>query len=600
MVARAAFLSQHPRGDARNESVSARFPDVAGHVAALESQWALSPGDPACRASVEAGLAELRVAWREQPHIFAPDVLARLAKLAKVIKRAHEGPVPMHVALGALKETFGYDRFRPGQHEIIEAVLAGRDCVGIMPTGAGKSLTYQIPARVLGGTTLVVSPLIALMKDQVDGVNEYGLRATYLNSSLPPEERRRREEGLATGAYELVYAAPEGIEASVGRALSRARIRLVAVDEAHCISQWGHDFRPAYRNLAGLKTKFGGLPVLALTATATPEVGRDIIEQLGMDNPVTFRGSFFRPNLRLHAYKKGDGQTKTRDSILSIIRSRRGESGIVYCITRKSVESISTFLQESGIKAAAYHAGLEPRERDRVQEAFLRDDYDVVVATIAFGMGINKSNIRYVIHRDMPRSVESYYQEIGRAGRDGLDADCVLFYSWADVMSYDRFGEDGPAEAAARNRAQTREMFEMAERRLCRHQAIVRYLGETLPPCVKSCDVCADWDLLDTLPAAKAARGPVLARLEASLGGRVPLETGGADGELFARLKTLRKRLADERKLPAYIVFSDATLRAMALNRPRSLDEFLTLPGVGPKKLAEYGEAFLRELQSGS
>jgi ATP-dependent DNA helicase RecQ len=421
--------------------------------------------------------------WRERPEAFEHDCLSRLAKLAASVKAAPRGPIPVQAALKVLQEVFGYSSFRPGQKEIITAALAGRDCIGIMPTGAGKSLTYQIPARVLGGTTLVVSPLIALMKDQVDGVNENGLRATFLNSSLPPEERRRREEGLAAGAYELVYAAPEGIEASVGRALSRARVRLVAVDEAHCISQWGHDFRPAYRNLAGLKRRFGGLPVLALTATATPQVGQDIITQLGMEDPITFRGSFFRPNLKLHAYKKGDGQTKTRDAILRFIRSRRGESGIVYCITRKSVESIASFLQEAGIRAAAYHAGLDPGERDRVQDAFLRDDYDVVVATIAFGMGINKSNIRYVVHRDMPRSVESYYQEIGRAGRDGLPSDCLMFYSWADVMSYDRFLEDGPAEAAARNRSQTREMFEMSDRQQCRHQAIVGYLGEALGAC---------------------------------------------------------------------------------------------------------------------
>ncbi|MDX2023491.1 MAG: ATP-dependent DNA helicase RecQ [Deltaproteobacteria bacterium] len=571
--------------------------NVAAQVSALEALWSQGPGSPVRRAEVEAGLAELRLLWKEQPHAFADTTLPRLAKLAKAVKAAHAAPVSIDSALKVLKEAFGYDAFRPGQKEIISAVLAGRDCIGIMPTGAGKSLTYQIPARVLGGTTLVVSPLIALMKDQVDGVNENGLRATYLNSSLPSEERRKREEGLAAGAYELVYAAPEGIEASVGRALAKARIRLVAVDEAHCISQWGHDFRPAYRNLAGLKRRFGGLPVLALTATATPEVGRDIVEQLGMEDPVSFRGSFFRPNLHLHAYKKGEGASKTRDSILNIIRSRQGESGIVYCITRKSVESIAAFLQEAGVRASAYHAGLDPVERDRVQDAFLRDDYDVVVATIAFGMGINKSNIRYVIHRDMPRSVESYYQEIGRAGRDGLQSDCVLFYSWADVMSYDRFIDDGPADAAARNRAQTREMFDMADRRVCRHQSVVQYLGESLSSCGSSCDICARWDLLHNLPKPTKKRTPVLSRFEDAIGARrMDLDAETWDADLFTRLKALRKQLADERKLPAYIVFSDATLRAMATLCPRSESEFLALPGVGPKKLAEYGEAFLAEL----
>ncbi len=590
-------LAQHLPRRSETSSVTVNAPTIQSRVLSLEALWAQADKAPEHRAEVEAGLAELRRAWRQQPQSFEGDCLSRLARLAAAVKAAPRGPVALDAALKVLQNTFGYNAFRPGQEPIIAAALAGRDCIGIMPTGAGKSLTYQIPARVLGGTTLVVSPLIALMKDQVDGVNEYGLRATYLNSSLPPEERRRREDALSAGKYELVYAAPEGIEASVGRALSRAQIRLVAVDEAHCISQWGHDFRPAYRNLAGLKRKFGGLPVLALTATATPEVGQDIITQLGMENPVTFRGSFYRPNLRLHAYKKGDGQTKTRDAILRFIRSRGGESGIVYCITRKSVESIAAFLQQAGVRAAAYHAGLDPLERDRVQEAFLRDDYDVVVATIAFGMGINKSNIRYVIHRDMPRSVESYYQEIGRAGRDGLPAECVLFYSWADVMSYDRFGEDGPAEAAARNRAQTREMFEMADRKLCRHQAIVRYLGEALAACGASCDVCANLDILASLPAAQAGnkRAPVAARWDAAVGGQA---NAGEEAELFLRLKALRKQLADQRKLPAYIVFSDATLRAMACLRPQSLDEFLGLPGVGPKKLAEYGEAFLAELQN--
>jgi ATP-dependent DNA helicase RecQ len=572
---------------------------VAAQVETLEALCSQGLGSPDRRAEVESGLAELRILWKEQPQTFETTTLPRLAKLAKAVKAAHAAPVSMEAALKVLREIFGYNEFRPGQQEIITAVLAGRDCIGIMPTGAGKSLTYQIPARVLGGTTLVVSPLIALMKDQVDGVNENGIRATFLNSSLPLEEKRRREEGLAAGEYELVYAAPEGIEASVGRALSRARIRLVAVDEAHCISQWGHDFRPAYRNLAGLKRKFGGLPVLALTATATPEVGQDIVEQLGMEDPVSFRGSFFRPNLHLHAYKKGDGSTKTRDSILNIIRSRKGESGIIYCITRKSVESIASFLQDAGIHAGAYHAGLDPIERDRVQDAFLRDDYDVVVATIAFGMGINKSNIRYVIHRDMPRSVESYYQEIGRAGRDGLQSDCVMFYSWADVMSYDRFAEDGPAEAAARNRSQTREMFEMSDRKQCRHQAIVRYLGESLGSCGRSCDVCGGWDLLRNLPVEKprGKKPPVLSRIDLAVGaGRIGNDADAQDADLFSRLKALRKELADQRKLPAYIVFSDATLRAMATICPRSESEFLTLPGVGPKKLAEYGEAFLAEL----
>jgi ATP-dependent DNA helicase RecQ len=514
-----------------------------------------------------------------------------------------EGPAPppaRDAARAVLRDTFGYEAFRPGQEEIIGAVLAGRDCVGVMPTGAGKSLTYQIPARVLGGTTLVISPLIALMKDQVDAVNEVGLRATFLNSSLSPEERRARVAGVAAGAFELVYAAPEGIEAWVGQILARTTLRLIAVDEAHCISQWGHDFRPAYRNLAGLKRRFGALPMLALTATATPEVTRDIIQQLAMQSPTVFRGSFFRPNLHLHGYRKGETAEGVRKQVLRLVRSRPGQSGIIYCLSRRATESTAEFLRDHGVSALAYHAGMEPDERTRVQDAFRRDDADVVVATVAFGMGIDKSNIRFVIHRDMPRSVEGYYQEIGRAGRDGVASDCVLFYSWADVAGYDRMFDDLPAELATRNRTQVREMFRLAESRECRHQQITAYLGETLAPCGSSCDVCNGGDLVAAarpIIERRGRRGQSAASRAAQVDPASAPPQGGDEG-LFVRLKLLRKTLADARHVPAYIVFSDATLLKMAERRPRSLDDLRTVPGVGPKKLAEYGAAFLHLLQA--
>ncbi len=498
-----------------------------------------------------------------------------------------------------LRDVFGYREFRAGQREVIDAVLAGRDCIAVMPTGAGKSLTYQIPSRLLPGTTLVLSPLISLMKDQVDALRLLDFRAIAINSTLDLAERRHRLEGLQRGAYEIVFMAPEALDGALRSFVRSCPVSLLAVDEAHCISQWGHDFRPSYRRLRGLREELD-VPVLALTATATRAVARDILRELGMHRPAGYKGSFFRPNLRIGCRKKGQGDI--RSEMLALVRERAGESGIVYCMSRRSVESTAAFLARSGIRALPYHAGLADEERARNQEAFQHDHAEVIVATIAFGMGIDKPDVRFVIHRDMPKDVESWYQEMGRAGRDGLTSDCVLFYSWADVKLHERFLDElVDEELRQRKHRATTGLFRLVESRSCRHRAVVGHFGEELQDCGHACDVCTGQTVADRVAAAMASGrtsgGARLTRpkpLGRASSDDAPLDD---DGELlFERLRSLRKRLADRQGVPAYVVFNDRTLREMAALRPGTLGDLLEVNGVGPSKLDRYGEAFLEEI----
>lgn len=403
-----------------------------------------------------------------------------------------------------LKQTFGYDSFRPLQQEIMQATLGGQDVVAVLPTGAGKSLCFQLPALAREGLTLVISPLIALMKDQVDALTASGVAATFLNSSIQGSEAQRRRSGLENGFYKLLYAAPERVmlDGFISD-LQRWNVTAVAVDEAHCISEWGHDFRPEYRMLAQLRDKLPGVPFLALTATATERVRGDIIRQLHLREPAFFLASFNRPNLSYTILPKA----KAVRQVYEFVRQRPGEAGIVYAQSRRSAESLAAALVAEGVRAVAYHAGLQPEERAANQEAFLRDEARVVCATVAFGMGINKPDVRYVIHADLPKNIEGYYQETGRAGRDGLPSECVLLYSRGDLARNLKFLEEMTDEQAAEIAArQMRMMADFAEKNECRRVALLGYFGEAWPgDNCGGCDICLQpresWDA--TLQAQK-------------------------------------------------------------------------------------------------
>ncbi|MEM6802655.1 MAG: DNA helicase RecQ [Bacteroidota bacterium] len=385
----------------------------------------------------------------------------------------------------ALKEYFGYESFRPFQREIIDSVLNQEDCLVIMPTGGGKSICYQIPAILMKGMTIVVSPLIALMKDQVEGLRANGVKAAYLNSSISPGRQAEIIEEVGLAEIDLLYVSPEkAVSEDFSQLLRRVKIALFAIDEAHCISSWGHDFRPEYTQLNYFKRMFPHIPVIALTATADKITRRDIAKQLALSGPKVYLSSFDRPNLSLSVLP---GRRRI-EQIIDFIRLRPGQSGIIYCTARKTTESIAAKLQAAGFPAAAYHAGMSPQARSRAQERFINDEVPIICATIAFGMGIDKSNVRWVIHHNLPKNIESYYQEIGRAGRDGLDSDTVLFYTYADVMQLHYFLEEsGQKELQL---AKLERMQEYADAQVCRRKILLSYFGEHLNENCGNCDVC--------------------------------------------------------------------------------------------------------------
>src|SRR6266849_452861 len=390
---------------------------------------------------------------------------------------------------GALKKHFGYSEFRPLQEEIIRDALAGRDQFALLPTGGGKSLCFQLPALLRDGLTIVVSPLISLMKDQVDALQTSGIAATFLNSALDRHEAVERLRRLNRGEYRLLYVAPERLmlDGFFERALN-SNIAQLAIDEANCISEWGHDFRPEYRELKKLRQHFPDVPIMALTATATERVRKDIVDQLHLDNARCYVASFNRANLTYRVIPK----SSPYEQVLTLIRARPSESGIVYCATRKTADSLATKLNGDRVKAKPYHAGLEAKERTKHQELFLRDDARVITATIAFGMGINKPNVRFVVHHDLPRNIESYYQETGRAGRDGLPSECVLLFSASDVVKQRHFIEEKSEREQRVAQEQLRDMMHYAETRDCRRATLLKYFGEEFPAPCNGCDNCLE------------------------------------------------------------------------------------------------------------
>ncbi|WP_044173066.1 DNA helicase RecQ [Flectobacillus major] len=592
-----------------------------------------------------------------------------------------------------LKQYFGYDKFRPLQADIIDWVLYGQDCMVLMPTGGGKSLCFQIPALMMQGLTIVISPLIALMHDQVQALQANGVPAAYINSSLGSSEKSAIERQCRSGELKLLYISPEKLFANgYLEWIKSLNISMIAVDESHCVSVWGHDFRPEYTQLHVLKTAFPRVPVIALTATADRVTRKDILMQLGIPDARIFISSFDRPNLSL-AVQPGRNRLKT---IQKFIAERPRKAGIIYCLSRKNTEQVSDALLKVGISSRHYHAGMSTDERAQVQDQFLRDNIQVICATIAFGMGIDKSNVRWVIHYSLPSNIESFYQEIGRAGRDGVRSDTLLFYSYNDLLvRKDMIAQSElPLEMKEVQGAKLERLKQYAEAEICRRRILLSYFNEEVTHDCGNCDVCKNPPIRfdATVLAQKAlsaiartnenvAMGMLIDILRGSNNRRIiehkyheiktfgagkdlkfeewadylqqmlnsgimdiaydeqhvfklnnaswavlkegrqvqlvrfrPFEEKQAEreasitkdktkkeiirDELFERLRALRKRIADERDIPPFVVFSDATLSDMAQKKPLNQTEMLNVSGVGEQKYTQYGETFLTEIRA--
>ena len=585
--------------------------------------------------------------------------------------------------LEKLKANFGYDSFRLEQQKIIENLLNKKDTLVIMPTGGGKSICYQLPALFFEGITLVISPLIALMKDQVDSLKANGISATYYNSTQSTQEQQQVFDAIANKTIKLLYVAPESLPL-LGHILNQNYISSIAIDEAHCISAWGHDFRPSYKQLSFLKKSLPDIPIVALTATADKATQQDILEQLAIPNATNFLSSFNRANISLEVRSANDRVKQ----IIKFINKKPTESGIVYCLSRKSTEQLASKLKQNGIDAKAYHAGLSFEERTKTQEDFIKDETQIICATIAFGMGIDKSNVRWVIHYNMPKNIEGYYQEIGRAGRDGLPSQALLFHSYADVMQLRQFiANTGNKEV---QEAKLERMKQFSEATDCRRKILLSYFGELIQENCGNCDVCKNPPQFfdGTVIAQKAlsaiyrlqekeAMGTVIDVLRGAKNAAVLdknyqyLKTYGVgnsiswkdwqhymvqlinqgycqiafhlnntlhltnfskkvlfEGEkvqlttpvefkkedkkvaaakkkstiikdtLFERLRKLRFNISKEEDIAAYLIFSDATLRELEIQRPQTDDEFLAISGVGQRKLEVYGGEFMDEIKT--